>query len=92
MSLEIVRPTSEGPAEPDQHTQTSSPDEVAFKMRGLARILTAASIATGRGGQLTPDDVFNHEDTAYLAEALRDLAQDLDGMTAAEATDYYEKA
>lgn len=85
MSKNIVALTT-----PDQHTQTSSPDEVAMRMRGLARILAAASVTTGRGGQMSPEDVFNHEATYWLAEAVRDLAQDLDGMSAAEATASYE--
>lgn len=51
----------------------------------------AASISTGRGGQMSPGDVFNHESSYFAAEAIRDLAQDLDGMTAAEATKVYEQ-
>jgi len=76
--------------EPPAKPQILPPDVVAFKLRGLARILTAASISTGRGGGMSAEDTFNHEATFWLAEAIRDLAQDLDGMTAAEATASYE--
>jgi hypothetical protein len=53
-----------------------------MKLRGLTRILTAASVAVH--ADMCPSDVFDHDATYFLAEAIRGLAHDLDGGPDAE--------